>query len=107
MTSDIVSFVNISTGEFYDYKSWDEISALGGLVALFPKEQWDDIFNERAAAETYNSVMSCCNLIGKYGKIPIYSKNIYLNYKDAILFIEPYKKAINLFKRRIDGLNSK
>jgi len=46
-----IRFVNIKTGEIFTFDSWDNIIKIGGLSSCLPKEQWSDIWNEKAASE--------------------------------------------------------
>jgi len=76
-----VRFVNITTNQFWCFESWEEISSLGGLKKLLPKEEWKDIYNEKASKETYMSM-----------------KNGFPN-KDII---QPYEKSLFLFENKKD-----
>ncbi len=83
-----VSFVNITNGVFYDFESWDEIVRLGGLRKIFPANDYDNIFNDKACKETI-------------GKVQI---EMLLGFKvdidSALEFLKPFEKAMALFNQR-------
>jgi hypothetical protein len=80
-----VSFVNITSGVFYDFESWDEIVELGGLRKILPA---NDIYNDKACKETIRKVQI----------------EILLGFKvdiDSTLeFLKPFEKAMALFNQR-------
>lgn len=81
----MVSFVNIITGQFWDFESWDKIKQLGGLNKLLPEKEWQNIYNDKAAEETLRlSFLQGSN-------------------RDLTVFF----KTIELFKNRKQTLNKK
>ena len=48
----MISFVNIRTGRFFDFRDWDEIRNLGGLKNILPEGEYNDIYNEGAILES-------------------------------------------------------
>ncbi len=65
----MVRFINIETLQVWAFENWDDIIKQGGLKNLLPIEQWNYIWNEKAALETacafyplHNRVEALCAL---------------------------------------------
>ena len=97
-----ISFVSISSGTFWNFKSWDEIVSKGGLKKLLPKDDWDNIFNEKACEETISQVYGDLIIarITNINKVRICSKNITVDINTALYYIKPFEKAMELFHKR-------
>lgn len=49
----MVRFLNIETGQIFTFNGWPEIIEKGGLKNCLPKQEWKNIWEEKAASETF------------------------------------------------------
>jgi hypothetical protein len=47
----MISFVNIETGQFFEFESWNQIIAKGGLRNIFTEKEYPNIYNESCARQ--------------------------------------------------------
>ncbi len=87
----MIRFVNINNGCLYKFDSWEDIVKLGGLKSIILPKDYDYVYNEAACKETIAQTDLSNDTVR------LYSKGINVSKKEAIKFLEPFKKAIKLF----------